>query len=123
MSRRLSVGAVAEVAFLLALHYRLFSSAPDPFLRSTNPSSTGLTHEGSLRLSVAMYTTNLDQALLKRSITERRPTFQMEEHVRLIVLEHLSNKLNIHILDVDFLQTLVHHDDRLVEFLLLVGIV
>lgn len=31
-------------------------------------------------------------------------TFKMEKNIRLIVLEHLRHKLNVHILDVDFLQ-------------------
>lgn len=33
------------------------------------------------------------------------PTFKMEEHVRLIVLEHLCDQLDVHVLDVDFLRT------------------
>lgn len=32
-------------------------------------------------------------------------TFKMEKDVRLVILEHLSHKLYIHILDVDFLGT------------------
>lgn len=32
-------------------------------------------------------------------------TFKMEKNVGLVVLEHLGNKLNIHVLDVDFLST------------------
>ena len=31
-------------------------------------------------------------------------TFQMEQNIWLIVLEHLGDKLDIHILDVDLLQ-------------------
>ena len=30
-------------------------------------------------------------------------TFKVEEHIGSIVLEHLSNKFNIHVLDVDLL--------------------
>lgn len=30
-------------------------------------------------------------------------TFKVEENIRLVVLEHLRDKLNIHVLDVDFL--------------------
>lgn len=30
-------------------------------------------------------------------------TFKVEEDIRLVVLEHLRHKLNIHVLDVDFL--------------------
>jgi hypothetical protein len=30
----------------------------------------------------------------------------MEKDVGLVVLEHLGNKLNVHVLDVDFLKTL-----------------
>lgn len=62
----------------------------------------------------------------------------MEEHVRLIVLEHLSDKLDVHILDVDFLckwskqwaqeyasscpvayiETLVQYDDGFIQLFL-----
>lgn len=31
------------------------------------------------------------------------PTFQMEQHIRLIILKHLSDELDIHVLDVYFL--------------------
>jgi hypothetical protein len=31
-------------------------------------------------------------------------TFKMEENIRLIVFEHLRHKLDVHILDIDFLQ-------------------
>lgn len=62
----------------------------------------------------------------------------MEQHVGLIVLEHLSHQFDIHVLDVDllyfiemlpitaalgkgiYLQLLVHHHDGFVEFLLLI---
>lgn len=30
-------------------------------------------------------------------------TFEMKEHIRPIVLEHLSNKFDVHVLDVDLL--------------------
>lgn len=30
-------------------------------------------------------------------------TFKMEENIRLVVLKHLRHKLNVHVLDVDFL--------------------
>lgn len=30
-------------------------------------------------------------------------TFKVEENIRLVVLKHLRDKLNIHVLDVDFL--------------------
>jgi hypothetical protein len=33
----------------------------------------------------------------------------MEKHVRLIVLEHLGNQLDVHVLDVDFLENVKHH--------------
>ncbi len=60
----------------------------------------------------------------------------MEEYVRLVVLEHLGNQLDVHILDVDFLRiiryfldqkdfirfsylkTFVQEHDGLIEFLL-----
>jgi hypothetical protein len=45
-------------------------------------------------------------------------TFEMEEDVGLIILEHLSYKLRVHVLDVDFLEVLVQHHDSLVQFLL-----
>lgn len=35
----------------------------------------------------------------------------MEQNIRLVVLEHLRNQLNVHILDVDFLDLLVSIDD------------
>lgn len=31
----------------------------------------------------------------------------MEEDIRLVVFEHLRNQLNVHVLDVDFLNLLV----------------
>ncbi len=31
-------------------------------------------------------------------------TFEVEEHVRLVVLEHLCDELDIHVLDVDLLK-------------------
>jgi hypothetical protein len=42
----------------------------------------------------------------------------MEEDVRLVVLEHLSHELCVHILNVDFLEVLIQHHNRLVQFLL-----
>jgi hypothetical protein len=60
----------------------------------------------------------------------------MEEYVRLVVLEHLGNQLDVHILDVDFLRiiryflnhkgfirlsylkTFIQKHDGLIEFLL-----
>ena len=42
----------------------------------------------------------------------------MEQNVGLIVLEHLCDKLRVHVLDVDLLEVLVQHHDGLVQFLL-----
>jgi hypothetical protein len=42
----------------------------------------------------------------------------MEENIGLVVVEHLSHELRIHIRNVDLLQVLVKHHDSLVEFLL-----
>lgn len=57
----------------------------------------------------------------------------MEEDVGLVVLEHLGDKLDVHILDINllgairsnllskraaYLNTLIHHHDSLVKFLL-----
>ena len=33
----------------------------------------------------------------------KRFTFKMKQNIRLVVLEHLSNKLNIHVLNIDLL--------------------
>ena len=88
------------------------------------------THIGSLRLSVA----DGISFVIGRKAHYR--TFQMEQDVRLVVFEHLSHKLNIHVLNVDFLdirldqdalniiseqiylEASVHNADSLVEFLL-----
>jgi hypothetical protein len=32
-----------------------------------------------------------------------QPTFQVEEHIRLVVLEHLGDKLDIHVVNIDLL--------------------
>ena len=45
-------------------------------------------------------------------------TFEMKQHVRLVILEHLSHKLDVHVLYVDLLETSVHDHHRLVELLL-----
>lgn len=42
----------------------------------------------------------------------------MEQDVGLIVLEHLRDKLCVHVLDVDLLKVLVQHHDGFVQFLL-----
>jgi hypothetical protein len=42
----------------------------------------------------------------------------MEEDIRLIVLEHLSHKFRVHVLNVDLLEVFVQHHDGLIEFLL-----
>jgi hypothetical protein len=43
-----------------------------------------------------------------------RHTLEVEENIRLVVLEHLRHKLRIHILDVDLLKILVEHHDGFV---------
>lgn len=59
----------------------------------------------------------------------------MKQNIRLVVLEHLSHQLDVHILDIDllravndgchvaldirtYLEALVHDHDSLIEFLL-----
>ena len=42
----------------------------------------------------------------------------MKKNVGLVVLEHLSYELRVHVLDVDLLEVLVQHHDGLVQFLL-----
>ena len=46
-------------------------------------------------------------------------TFKVEEDVGLVVFEHLSYELRVHVLDVDFLQILVQHHNGLIKFLLI----
>lgn len=46
-------------------------------------------------------------------------TLQVEQDVGLVVLEHLSDQLHVHVLDVDLLKTLVEYHDGLIELLLL----
>lgn len=60
----------------------------------------------------------LVSAITKASQHDYVDTFQVEKNVRLVVLEHLSHKLGIHVLDVDLLQILVQHHDGLVQLLL-----
>jgi hypothetical protein len=57
-------------------------------------------------------------AMLFRIIRHTEHTFEVEENVGLVVLEHLSHQLRVHVLDVDLLQILVEHHNRLVQFLL-----
>jgi hypothetical protein len=45
-------------------------------------------------------------------------TFEMEQNIRLVVLEHLGNKLGVHVLDVDLLKVLVQHHDCFIQLLL-----
>lgn len=71
---------------------------------------------------------------------QRELTFQMEEHVGLVVLEHLRHQFHVHVLDVDLLsrrqsvhqrdahhhydetnlKALVHDHDGFIEFFLIV---
>jgi len=41
----------------------------------------------------------------------------MEQHIRLIVLEHLCDQFDIHVLYVDLLQIPIHHHDGFVQLL------
>lgn len=56
---------------------------------------------GSCTLSVA--TRNMSASELGEIWFTRDSTFKMEEHVRPVVLEHLSNQLHVHVLNVDLL--------------------
>jgi hypothetical protein len=47
-----------------------------------------------------------------------RLTFQVEENIGLVVLEHLRHELCVHVLHVDILQVPVQHHQGLVQFLL-----
>jgi hypothetical protein len=42
----------------------------------------------------------------------------VEKDIGLVVLEHLSHELCIHVLDVDLLEVLVQHHNGLVQFFL-----
>jgi hypothetical protein len=42
----------------------------------------------------------------------------VEEDIGLVVFEHLRDKLGVHVLDVDFLEILVEHHDRLIQLFL-----
>ena len=39
----------------------------------------------------------------QKLVTRFQLTLQVEEHVGLIVLEHLGNKLDVHVVDIDLL--------------------
>lgn len=45
-------------------------------------------------------------------------TFEMEQDIGLVILEHLRHKLGVHVLDVDFLEILVQHHNGFVQLLL-----
>jgi hypothetical protein len=45
-------------------------------------------------------------------------TFEMEQNVRLVVLEHLRNQLSVHVLNIDLLKVLVQHHDSFIQLLL-----
>lgn len=57
-------------------------------------------YEGSVRLSVAEGGSDERLWMIGWRV---RQTFEVEEDVVLIVLEHVRHQLNIHVLDVDFL--------------------
>lgn len=63
-------------------------------------------HEGSCRHSVAEIQEKIHKHF-RSSWAVRASrfnlTFKMEEHIRTIILEHLCGKLNIHVLNIDFL--------------------
>lgn len=52
--------------------------------------------EGSFRFSVAKWSAS-------HSTNDRRHTLQMEEDIGLVVLEHLGDEFDVHVLDVDIL--------------------
>ena len=63
-------------------------------------------HEGSFKQSVAevhKYTNKLFHSPWAAKTDSSSVTFKMKEHVWAIIFEHLCCKLNIHILNVDFL--------------------
>jgi hypothetical protein len=68
-----------------------------PFIRIANPAVSLPSHDGSFNPSVAALQSEQTRA-------RRRPTFQMDEHVGLVVLEHLRHELDVHVLDVDLLR-------------------
>lgn len=59
------------------------------------------THTGSFRLSVAVSRQSRPPQTHLPSTTKL--TFEMEQHVRLVILEHLRDELSVHVLSVDFL--------------------
>jgi hypothetical protein len=61
-------------------------------------------HAGSFKLSVAMEIYQVShRRLSRRGIYQYVGTFKVEQNIRLIVLEHLSDQLNIHVLNIDIL--------------------
>lgn len=56
-------------------------------------------HDASRRFSVA----DLVSIHPLNTRSQSQLTFQVEEHIRLVVFEHLGDKLDIHIVNIDFL--------------------
>jgi len=69
--------------------------------------------DGSFKLSVAGRGQRLHTAH-RWVLAQWKYTFEMEEHVRLVILEHLRDQLDVHVLDVDLLEALIHGQDSLI---------
>lgn len=59
--------------------------------------------DGSFKFSVANEGVNINFPSSRFQGHGGEQTFEMKEDIRLIILEHLSDKLDVHVLDVDFL--------------------
>lgn len=75
--------------------------------------TAGALQAGSFKPFVAV----ICQCLFGNAIV-KRPTFEVKENVGLVILEHLSDQLRVHVVDVDLLKILIEHHDRFIEFLL-----
>lgn len=68
---------------------------------------------------------NIDSGLPSSSccwVLQCADRLEMEQTIRLVILEHLRHQLDIHVLHVDLLQSAVEHRDCLIEFLLFVSV-
>lgn len=85
-----------------------------------------LLHDGSFRpfvarieLELAIYFGYTRTFPIEGSVMHKDwRTFEMEEHIGLVVFEHLRDEFRIHVGEVDFLEVLVQHHDGFVEFFL-----
>ena len=62
-----------------------------------------VTHTSDWRLEVLRLCCPSAPHVLDPVLKQNQLTLEMKEHIRLIVLEHLSNQLNVHVLHVDLL--------------------